>query len=90
MADRKSRPRTDSRTDSRSARAAEAREAEPPARALTVRKRVDPASVHEVNRDELNRVLDTVSKSGLASLTVDERRFLMNFVPPDDRPPMVS
>ena len=53
-------------------------------------KRVDPKSVHEVNRDELNRVLDKVSKSGLASLTPDERRFLMNFVPPDDRPPMVS
>jgi hypothetical protein len=43
-----------------------------------------------VNRDELNRVLDKVSKSGLNSLTADERRFLMNFVPPDDRPPMVS
>ena len=53
-------------------------------------KRVDPKSVHEVNRDELNRVLDKVSQSGLASLTPDERRFLMNFVPPDDRPPMVS
>ena len=53
-------------------------------------KRVDPKSVHEVNRDELNRVLDKVSQTGLASLTPDERRFLMNFVPPDDRPPMVS
>jgi membrane associated rhomboid family serine protease len=61
-----------------------------PDQAFVNLKRVDPASVHEVNRDELNRVLDKVSKSGLASLTVDERRFLMNFVPPDDRPPMVS
>ena len=61
-----------------------------PDRALTNWKRVDPKSVHEVNRDELNRVLDKVSKSGLASLTPEEKRFLMNFVPPDDRPPMVS
>ena len=53
-------------------------------------KRVDPSKVHEVNRDELNRILDKVSKSGLNSLTPDETRFLMNFVPPDDRPPMVS
>lgn len=49
-------------------------------------KKVDPKSVHEVNRDELNRVLDKVSASGIASLTPEERRFLMNFVPPDDRP----
>lgn len=57
---------------------------------LTNWKRVDPKNVHEVNRDELNRVLDKVGKSGLGSLTPDEKRFLMNFVPPDDRPPMVS
>jgi membrane associated rhomboid family serine protease len=59
-------------------------------KALLNWKKVDPKSVHEVNRDELNRVLDKVSESGLASLTADERRFLMNFVPPDDRPPLVS
>jgi hypothetical protein len=53
-------------------------------------QKVDPQKVHEVNRDELNRILDKVSKSGLSSLTPDELRFLMNFVPPDDRPPMVS
>jgi membrane associated rhomboid family serine protease len=52
-------------------------------------QKVDPKKVHEVNRDELNRILDKVSKSGLGSLTPDETRFLMNFVPPDDRP-MVS
>jgi membrane associated rhomboid family serine protease len=52
-------------------------------------QKVDPKKVHEVNRDELNRILDKVSKSGLNSLTPDELRFLMNFVPPDDRP-MVS
>jgi hypothetical protein len=51
-------------------------------------KKVDPKTVHEVNRDELNRILDKVSRSSLDSLTPDERRFLMNFVPPDDRPPV--
>jgi membrane associated rhomboid family serine protease len=53
-------------------------------------QKVDPQKVHEVNRDELNRILDKVGKSGLSSLTPDELRFLMNFVPPDDRPPLVS
>ena len=61
-----------------------------PEKALTNWKRVDPKAVHEINRDELNRVLDKVSRTGLASLTPEEKRFLMNFVPPDDRPPMVS
>ena len=50
-------------------------------------RRVDPAQVHEVNRDELNRILDKVSAQGLSSLTNDERRFLASFVPPDDRVP---
>jgi membrane associated rhomboid family serine protease len=61
-----------------------------PEQVLTNWQKVDPQKVHEVNRDELNRILDKVGKSGLSSLTADERRFLMNFVPPDDRPPMVS
>jgi membrane associated rhomboid family serine protease len=50
-------------------------------------KRVDPKSVHEVNRDEVNRILDKISAKGLASLTSEERLFLSNFVPPDDRVP---
>jgi membrane associated rhomboid family serine protease len=49
-------------------------------------KRVDTSRVHEVNRDELNRILDKISASGLESLTPQERLFLSNFVPPDDRP----
>jgi membrane associated rhomboid family serine protease len=61
-----------------------------PEQALVNWSKVDVKAVHEVNRDELNRILDKVSKSGLNSLSADERRFLMNFVPPDDRPPMVS
>lgn len=51
-------------------------------------KRVDVSRVHEVNRDELNRILDKINASGLASLTPQERLFLSNFVPPDDRPPV--
>ncbi|HTJ21748.1 MAG TPA: rhomboid family intramembrane serine protease [Gemmatimonadaceae bacterium] len=54
---------------------------------LTNWKRVDPKSVHEVNRDEVNRILDKISASGLASLTPQERQFLSSFVPPDDRVP---
>ena len=50
-------------------------------------KRVDPKSVHEVNRDEVNRILDKISAKGLGSLTAQERLFLSNFVPPDDRVP---
>jgi membrane associated rhomboid family serine protease len=48
-------------------------------------RRVDPKSVHEVNRDEVNRILDKISSKGLNSLTPQERLFLSNFVPPDDR-----
>lgn len=49
-------------------------------------KRVDVARVHEVNRDELNRILDKINAGGLGSLSPEERLFLSNFVPPDDRP----
>lgn len=51
-------------------------------------RRVDVARVHEVNRDELNRILDKISAQGLGSLTPQERLFLSNFVPPDDRTPV--
>lgn len=49
--------------------------------------RVDTSTIHEVNRDEVNRILDKISASGIASLTPAERLFLSNFVPPDDRKP---
>ena len=52
-------------------------------------KRVDTQKIHEVNRDEVNRILDKISASGLSSLTPQERLFLSNFVPPDDRVPPV-
>ncbi|MCC7194491.1 MAG: rhomboid family intramembrane serine protease [Gemmatimonadaceae bacterium] len=50
-------------------------------------KQVDLTRVHEVNRGELNRILDKISASGIESLTVQERAFLSNFIPPDSRPP---
>ena len=46
---------------------------------------IDLTSVHEVNRDEINRLLDKISAQGVGSLTAQEQLFLSNFVPPDDR-----
>ena len=46
---------------------------------------VDLASVHEVNRAEVARILDKIAKSGVPSLTPQERIFLSNFVPWDDQ-----
>jgi membrane associated rhomboid family serine protease len=51
-------------------------------------RKVDRDRIHVVNRDEVDRILDKISASGLASLTPQERLFLSNFVPPDDRKPM--
>ncbi|HEY4219022.1 MAG TPA: rhomboid family intramembrane serine protease [Gemmatimonadaceae bacterium] len=53
-------------------------------------KKVNLQSIHEVNRDAVNAILDKISAKGLASLTPEERLFLSNFVPPDDRVPPVS
>ena len=52
-------------------------------------KKVDRASVHSVNKDEVNRILDKISASGIGTLTPQERLFLSNFVPPDDRKPIL-
>jgi membrane associated rhomboid family serine protease len=57
---------------------------------LTNYKRIDTGAIHAVNRDEVNRILDKISASGLSSLTAQEKLFLSNFVPPDDRVPPVS
>jgi membrane associated rhomboid family serine protease len=54
------------------------------------RPNVDLSRVHELNRDEVNRILDKISARGVGSLTPQERTFLSNFVPPDDRVPPVS
>jgi membrane associated rhomboid family serine protease len=59
--------------------------AAPPARAIADWSRVDRSTIHEVNRDEVNRILDKISANGVTSLTPAERVFLSNFVPPDDR-----
>lgn len=48
-------------------------------------KAIDLTSVHEVNRAEVNRILDKISAQGIGSLTPQERTFLSNFVPPDER-----
>jgi membrane associated rhomboid family serine protease len=59
----------------------------PPPPAIKNWRQVDMKSIHEVNRDEVNRILDKISASGIDSLTAQERTFLSNFVPPDDRVP---
>ncbi len=61
-----------------------------PKETLANYKRIDTKSIHEVNRDEVNRILDKINAKGLASLTPQEKLFLSNFVPPDDRVPPVS
>lgn len=51
---------------------------------------IDLGRVHEVNRDEVNRLLDKINSSGLESLTPQELTFLSHFTPPDDKVPPVS
>jgi len=41
--------------------------------------------VHQLSRDEVNRILDKINAEGIGSLTTEEKLFLSNFVPPDDR-----
>ena len=64
----------------------------PPVRELKFTKRpeVDLQKVHEVNRAEVNRILDKISAHGMSALTTQERQFLSNFAPADDRTPPVS
>ena len=49
-------------------------------------KHIDTKSIHEVNRAEVDRILDKISSKGVDSLTPQERTFLSHFAPPDDRP----
>lgn len=51
-------------------------------------KQVDRSSMHALNREELDRILDKISAKGVGSLTQQERIFLSNFTPKDDRPPV--
>ena len=62
---------------------------EPPRRIAGVGV-IDRASIHEVNRAEVDRILDKINATGVESLTPKERVFLSNFVPMDDRRPPVS
>jgi membrane associated rhomboid family serine protease len=43
--------------------------------------RIDLSKVHEVNRDEVGRILAKIRESGAGSLTNAERLFLSNFLP---------
>jgi len=47
---------------------------------------IDTQSIHEVNRAEVDRILDKINAKGIESLTPQERTFLSHFAPPDDRP----
>jgi membrane associated rhomboid family serine protease len=64
--------------------------AAPPAKDALVGdwRKVDRSRIHAINREEVDRILDKISKSGITSLTPQERLFLSNFVPPDDRKPI--
>ena len=42
-------------------------------------KKIPRDTLHEVNRDELDRILDKISASGIGSLTPSEREFLDRF-----------
>jgi membrane associated rhomboid family serine protease len=57
------------------------------ARRVAGYKAIDLATVHEVNRGEVTRLLDKINAQGLGSLTGQETTFLSSFVPPDDRVP---
>ncbi len=47
--------------------------------------RVNLEGVHAITREEVNRILDKISASGIGSVTEQEKLFLSNFIPPDDR-----
>jgi membrane associated rhomboid family serine protease len=50
-------------------------------------KAIDLTKVHEVNREEIQRLVDKIEAQGLKSLTPQETTFLSSFVPPDDAVP---
>jgi membrane associated rhomboid family serine protease len=53
-------------------------------------KRIDRTSLHQLNREELDRILDKINASGVGSLTPAERQFLSNFSPRDGNAPTVQ
>jgi membrane associated rhomboid family serine protease len=56
-------------------------------RRLAGYKAIDRSKIHEVNREEVDRILDKINAQGMDALTPQERLFLSNFVPLDDRVP---
>lgn len=52
---------------------------------ITAYQNIDRSRIHELNREEVDRILDKISAKGIGSLTAQEQLFLSNFVPPDDR-----
>lgn len=55
-------------------------------RAPTLRKEnLNLDGVHQLTREEVDRILDKINAEGMQSLSVEELRFLSNFAPLDDR-----
>jgi membrane associated rhomboid family serine protease len=48
--------------------------------------KIDLASIHSVNRDEVKRLLEKIAADGIGALTPQERLFLSNFVPLGGQP----
>ena len=59
-------------------------------RRFTKAPTIDIGRVHEVNRDEVNRILDKINAQGIASLSPEEQVFLSHFAAPDDKVPPPS
>lgn len=49
-------------------------------------RNVNLDGVHDLTKEEVNRILDKIGAEGIGSLTEQEKLFLSNFVPMDDRP----
>lgn len=49
------------------------------------REQLNLEGVHQLTREEVDRILDKISSQGMQSLTTEELRFLSNFAPLDDR-----
>jgi len=47
-------------------------------------EQIDLARIHEVNRDEVRRLMEKAGKDGIGALSPEELRFLSNFVPTQD------
>ena len=56
-------------------------------RRLANYKAIDLSLAHEVNRGEIQRIIDKIDSQGMRSLTPEEAAFLSNFVPADDATP---